>query len=216
MTPWTTRRIRISTGALVAVLLAVAVVAAPAGAVRACSCDDLPLAAYADTAIAAFMGRQTGRVVEDEFAEYGAELTFDVEEVFLGDVSTELRVRTEADFDACGVDLDGAGVVGILVFEFRGESTVGACPAAVSRAELESVFGPSVSSIGSDDGAADAASAPGPSTSSIGPDDDAGVADSSRSNNVARAALIGVLLVILVAGAVVARRRRQQAPSDGN
>ncbi len=209
-----TQRISISMVALVVALLALVVVGIPAGTARACSCDELPLASYADEAIAAFVGRQTDRVVEDEFDENGAELTFHVAEVFFGDVSPELRVRTEADFDSCGVDFEDAGVVGILVFEFRGAPTVGACPAAVSHAELESVFGPSTAPTEPGGDASDANPSPAsgaPSTELAG---DATGASSSQSNDVARAALIGLLLVILVAGAVVVRHRRQQPRSD--
>ncbi len=180
---------------LAVMLIGTTVVAAPAGPAHACSCDDQPLAAYADEAIAAFVGRQTDRVVEDEFADNGAELTFAVDEVFLGDVPAEYRVRTAVDGDACGVDLAGEGSVGIVVFEFRGEPSVGACPATEPRAELVSVFGPGFAPLE-------------PDAAVVGDD------LPSESNDAARATVIGLLLVVLTSGAVLAKRRRQQRCSD--
>jgi len=173
------RCFRAPTSVLVAALIAVTVVSAPADPAHACSCDDQPLVAYADEAIAAFVGRQIDRDVQDE----SAELTFDVEEVFLGEVPAAFRVRTAADGDACGVDLDGFGSVGVVAFGSLEAPTVGACPMTVPRGQLESVFG--------------SGTAP--------PTDDV----TTTSNTAARATLIGLLLVVLVAGAVLVHHRRR-------
>ena len=110
----------------------------------ACSCQDSTLAEYADEVALAFTGEQTARVVLDEMEDNGAVLTFEVDQVFKGDVGETISVRTHAQGSACGMDFSGAAGSGVAVFTWRDQLSVSLCGSAVSVEELESVFGDGV------------------------------------------------------------------------
>lgn len=179
-------------------------VVATDGTAYACSCDDISFAefyeAFPGDVLAAFVGAQTDRVVEDEFADAGAELLFEVDEVYAGEVATEYRVRTAAQSSACGIDLANAGTVGVVVFEFRGRPTVGLCGSVVPIDELAAVFGPATEPL-----VAPPDSQPTSPSATTAPSNER----SDDSNGPARLALIGLLVVIVAAGIGFALRQRR-------
>lgn len=173
---------------IASVLCAVSV--ADGSTVGACGCDVPPLADYADDVVAAFVGVQTDRIVDDLIADDGATLTFDVEQVHAGDVTSPFTVRTPAQDSACGIDLAGRGMVAVVATDYRGEPIVGLCGSVVDVDELVAVFGPGAS----------------PSTV---PSGTTAPPDESGSSWPARAGLGAILIGIVVAGTWFAIRARR-------
>lgn len=97
---------------------------------------------FPDAVVAAFAGRQVDRVVEDELADAGAILEFEVESVFIGDVGMMHEVRTHAQTSACGLDVVGSGTLGILVTDFGRGPSVDQCGSLWRVDDLTAEFGP--------------------------------------------------------------------------
>lgn len=108
---------------------------------EACSCLRFVLAERTDEIEVAFVGEQTSYVVQDQVADRGAVLTFEVDEVYEGDLPTPVNVRTEAQSTACGVNYGGDGPVGVVAYRWKGRRTADSCTGPVTRAELRAVYG---------------------------------------------------------------------------
>ncbi len=106
-----------------------------------CSCEDAGLNEFADEVDLAFVGQQVSRVVYDEIADNSTVLTFEVETVYKGDVSAIVRLATNAQESACGMDYSGAGRVAIVASKWRGSLSVNLCRSFVSEADLQQEFG---------------------------------------------------------------------------
>ena len=105
--------------------------------VYGCSCMSFILSQSADEVDVAFTGRQIDRL------ELGTKafLVFEVKRVYKGQAGPLTAVRTNHDEAACGVDFQGAGVVGIVAHQFGDHLSVGFCTSPVGLNELLSVFG---------------------------------------------------------------------------
>lgn len=132
--------LRVLSAVVGAALIAAAWLAATPGPAYGCSCADQALAEYADEVDRAFVGRLVARTEHSYTDDNGVSLVFDVERVYKGPVEARIEVFTHAQASACGLDV-GPGTVGIVAFEWRGESSVGSCSSPVSPASLREVFG---------------------------------------------------------------------------
>lgn len=135
-----TRR-RMCGGLAIAALVAVVMVTATAGTALACSCIERDLADYVDDISVAFAGSQVERTVHSQFEDNGVALVFSVDQVHKGEVGPLIEVRTHAQGSACGIDMDGRGMVGVVAGEWRGDLNVNLCGSVVSLGALEDVFG---------------------------------------------------------------------------
>ncbi len=180
---------------LAAVSLAVTALAVgvATGTAHACSCEESTVGDHAAYTVAAFVGTQIDRAVDDEFSEFGAELTFAVDRVMLGDLTETYRARTGPDSGACGLDLERAGAVGVLVFEVRDRLVVGQCGSERQPEELVAFYGEGVDPLPDPDATADTGSN----------DDDGG------SGPAPRLGLIALLSIVVIAGGVVVVRQRR-------
>ena len=106
-----------------------------------CSCDGVGLHDFADEVDLAFVGQQVSRVVHDEIADNGTVLMFEVETVYKGEVAAMVRLATNAQESACGMDYSGAGRVAIVASKWRGQPSVNLCRSFVTEAELQQEFG---------------------------------------------------------------------------
>ena len=112
---------------------------------HACSCEFRPLSEYADDVELAFAGRQLRRIVpasnEDAWKLGSVTLVFQVDRVYKGRAGPQVGLRTNAGGAACGLDLSGAGITGIVAFPTKEGLGVNTCGSPVTIAELEEVFG---------------------------------------------------------------------------
>lgn len=177
------------------------VLTGPAERALACTCLETTLAEfvaqYPEAIVAAFTGTQTDRVVEDELADGGAVLTFDVDTVYAGDVGASIEVRTHAQSSACGLDFDGFGLVSLTATDFGGGPGVNLCSSRWPAAELEAQYGP---------GREPADVPPGSPPTQTGPIAGPDAEDGPRL--LTRVGLGVVLLVVAGAALVVVRRGR--------
>jgi hypothetical protein len=164
-------------------------VALPAPA-HACSCAEFVLDDAASEIGLAFVGTQTDYEVDDEFADDGAVLTFDVERVYVGEATETTVVNTPAQSSACGVNFGNGNRVAVVSWGDTG--VVGLCTSSVVEADLERVYG---------EGRAPTADAAEPL--------DAGVSNT-------RYAVIGGVLVFASLGVVFGLRRvpSRRRPAD--
>jgi hypothetical protein len=184
-----TVRRRLVAGALASVIVLASVGLAGPATAYACSCADQPLAQHADEVVAAFVGVQIDRVVEDEFADDGVAVTFDVDRAYVGDVASPFTVRTNAQSSACGLDVANLGQVAVVAFGRRDDPRIGLCGSLRSVDELVRAFGRGFEPV---------------VASTTIPDDGSG-----GSNTAARLGLLGVLLAIVGAGGVYVVRQRR-------
>ena len=180
-------------GAAVSLAVAALVVGVATGTAHACSCEESTVGDQAAYTVAAFVGTQIARTVDDEFSEFGAELTFAVDEVMLGDVTETYRARTGPDSGVCGLDLERAGAVGVLVFELRDQLIVSLCGSTRQPEELVAFYGEATDPLPDPDAPPDAGSN----------DDDGG------SGLAPRLGLIALLSIVVIAGGVVIVRQRR-------
>jgi len=181
-----TDTVRLGVSLLVSALLAGVMLLVGAAPALACSCSGAPLADYADEVTLAFSGTQVDRDVEDQVRENGAVLTFEVDQVFRGDVGSRIEVRTNAQGSACGLDLAGAGTTGLVTFDSDEFAEVHLCGSSVAIADLEAVFGPGAAA------------------------DDLGGVESEDEMSIAVMAVAIIAAMALVAGAVALVRRRRR------
>lgn len=113
-------------------------IALPAPA-YACSCAEFILDDAAEEIGLAFVGTQTAYDVEDEFADDGASLTFDVERVYVGEAAKTTGVNTPAQSSACGVNFGNGNRVAVVSWGDTG--VVGLCTSSVAEADLQRVYG---------------------------------------------------------------------------
>lgn len=180
-------------GAAVCLAVTALGVGVAAGTAHACSCEESTVGDHAEYTVAAFVGMQIDRTVDDEFSEIGAELTFDVDRVMLGDVTETYQARTGPDSGVCGLDLGRVGQVGLLVFELRDRLIVTQCGSVRQPEELVAFYGEGVDPL------------PDPSAppATVSPVDDDG------SGPAARIGLIALLSIVVIAGGVVIVRQRR-------
>ena len=106
-----------------------------------CSCAEVELHEFAHEVDLAFVGQQTSRAVLDEVADNGTVLTFEVDTVYKGEALATVRLATNAQGSACGMDYSQAGRVAIVASRWRGSLSVNLCHSFVTEAELQQEFG---------------------------------------------------------------------------
>jgi hypothetical protein len=174
----------------------------------ACSCVPSTPAVALRRADAAFIGRVVNGVMTDT----GTTQTFEVDQVFKGELSSTVDVWAEVGtrvVNTCSVLYPAGDPVAVLLFEVDGRWTSQAC-SYVTPAELRDAGGPPREPIEAAPPSEEGGGAPGdigsPPPGSAGPSPGVVIA-------------LGALLAVAVIGAQVvwtARRdRRETAPEDG-
>lgn len=116
----------------------------------ACSCGrgPLPLAEGVDDYDIAFSGIQVRREMTDSASFHPVRLTFDVHQVFKGEVSSLTEVWTNPPM--CGVNYGGRGEVAVVGSTIGDKAVVSFCFHRGSVDDLETAFGPPSRSYDSD------------------------------------------------------------------
>ena len=101
----------------------------------ACSCVAAPISDFADEFDAVFVGRQVDRD--------GLLITFEVDEVYHGDVGERATFTTPGNSAGCGASFTNGVVETVLVGDWDGELSVNLCSQSLTIAdgELETLYG---------------------------------------------------------------------------
>ncbi len=130
---------------LVALVIASMIVLTP-GSAHACSCIQTSLANEADSLDYAFTGRLVDRMVNDNIADNGVRLVFEVERAYKGDVTTPFVAFTHAQESACGASFSLGNSVAVVAREWNGVVNTNFCDQVmnVGEAGLIAQFGEGV------------------------------------------------------------------------
>lgn len=156
----------------------------------------MPLTELSSDFDAVFVGSEIEREVMDEFDENGARLTFEVTEVYLGDIGEVTEVFTHAQESACGATFNPGESTTVFVREWQGQPNVSLCDQFIEfeDGDLETEFGPSSA----------------PSDAAAVPPDDGGSGSGSSSSNAGL--WVGIMvLAFLIGGGCFAYIRRNKA-----